>query len=82
MCAYTGSFRGAGKTLTAAAISVLMLGVVRFPIVWIGAGELGESGIWMPFAISNVFGALLAYAWYKPRDVVGRKPRRVERRCR
>ncbi|TKR24435.1 MATE family efflux transporter [Natronomonas salsuginis] len=64
MRAYTGSFRGAGKTLTAAAISVLMLGVVRFPIAWVAAGELGSSGIWLSFAISNVVGALLAYAWY------------------
>jgi putative MATE family efflux protein len=64
MRAYTGSFRGAGKTLTAAAISVLMLGVVRFPIAWVAAGELGASGIWLSFAISNVVGATLAYAWY------------------
>ncbi|WP_135820156.1 MATE family efflux transporter [Halostella litorea] len=65
MRAYTGSFRGAGKTLTAAAISVLMLGVVRFPIAWIAAGEIGESGIWVSFAVSNVVGAAIAYAWYR-----------------
>ncbi|MDT3437722.1 MATE family efflux transporter [Haloarcula sp. 1CSR25-25] len=65
MRAYTGSFRGAGKTLTAAAISVLTLGVVRFPIAWITAGPLGESGIWLSFAISNVVGAVIAYAWYQ-----------------
>ncbi|WP_435101536.1 MATE family efflux transporter [Halarchaeum sp. P4] len=65
MRAYTGSFRGAGKTLTAAAISVVMLGVVRFPIAWVASGEVGETGIWISFAVSNVLGALLAYAWYK-----------------
>jgi len=65
MRAYTGSFRGAGKTLTAAAISVLTLGVVRFPIAWITAGPLGESGIWLSFAISNVAGAIIAYVWYQ-----------------
>jgi len=64
MRAYTGSFRGAGKTLTAAGISVFMLGVIRFPIAWIGADMLGERGIWLSFAVSNVVGALLAYAWY------------------
>ena len=64
MRAYTGSFRGAGKTLTAAAISVLMLGVVRFPVAWFAAGSLGERGIWLAFAVSNVVGAGLAYAWY------------------
>ncbi|GAB6862528.1 MATE family efflux transporter [Haloplanus litoreus] len=63
--AYTGSFRGAGKTLTAAAISVLMLGVIRFPIAWVAADPLGEPGIWLSFAISNVTGALIAYAWYR-----------------
>ncbi|SFS97485.1 MATE family efflux transporter [Halostagnicola kamekurae] len=65
MRAYTGSFRGAGKTLTAAAISVLMLGVVRFPIAWFATGSLGETGIWLAFALSNVIGAGVAYAWYQ-----------------
>jgi len=63
--AYTGSFRGAGKTLTAAALSVLILGVIRFPIAWAAAGSLGVPGIWLSFAISNVAGALIAYAWYR-----------------
>ncbi|MBP1986319.1 MATE family efflux transporter [Halolamina salifodinae] len=65
MRAYTGSFRGAGKTLTAAAISVLTLGVIRFPIAWITAEPLGETGIWLSFAVSNVLGAAIAYALYK-----------------
>ncbi|MBX0325273.1 MATE family efflux transporter [Halomicroarcula sp. F13] len=65
MRAYTGSFRGAGKTLTAAAISVLMLGVIRFPIAWVAAGPLGELGIWLSFSISNVAGATIAYVWYQ-----------------
>ncbi|EMA17764.1 MULTISPECIES: MATE family efflux transporter [Haloarcula] len=65
MRAYTGSFRGAGKTLTAAAISVLMLGIIRFPIAWFAAGPMGESGIWLSFAVSNVAGALIAYGWYR-----------------
>ncbi|QLD89039.1 MATE family efflux transporter [Natronomonas salina] len=65
MRAYTGSFRGAGKTLTAAAISVLMLGVIRFPIAWFAASEIGETGIWLSFAVSNVLGAAIAYAWYQ-----------------
>ncbi|WP_134671193.1 MATE family efflux transporter [Halorussus marinus] len=65
MRSYTGSFRGAGKTLTAAAISVLMLGFIRLPIAWFAAGPLGETGIWLSFAISNVAGAAIAYAWYR-----------------
>ncbi|MFD1643624.1 MATE family efflux transporter [Halohasta litorea] len=65
MRAYTGSFRGAGKTLTAAAISVLTLGVIRFPIAWVASGPLAETGIWLSFAISNVIGAIIAYAWFQ-----------------
>ncbi|GAB7011114.1 hypothetical protein JCM31271_30570 [Halorubrum trueperi] len=65
MRAYTGSFRGAGKTLTAAAISVVMLGVIRLPIAWVAAGAIGETGIWLAFAISNVAGTVIAYLWYQ-----------------
>ena len=65
MRAYTGSFRGAGKTLTAAAISVLTLGIIRFPVAWFTATPLGETGIWLSFAVSNVVGALIAYLWYQ-----------------
>jgi len=65
MRAYTGSFRGAGKTLTAAAISVVTLGIIRFPVAWITAGPLGETGVWLSFAVSNVAGAIIAYAWYR-----------------
>ena len=65
MRAYTGSFRGAGRTLTAAAISVATLGVVRFPVALAAATPLGETGIWVAFAVSNVVGATLAYAWYR-----------------
>ncbi|SNZ11854.1 putative efflux protein, MATE family [Natronoarchaeum philippinense] len=65
MRAYTGSFRGAGKTMTAATISVLMLGGIRLPVAWIGANLMGPSGIWLAFAVSNTVGALVAYAWYK-----------------
>lgn len=58
MRAYTGRFRGAGKTITAAAISVMILGVIRFPVAWITAGLLGETGVWLSFAVSNIAGAV------------------------
>jgi putative MATE family efflux protein len=35
--AYSGGFRGSGKTLTAAALAVLMLGVVRLPVAWVAS---------------------------------------------
>jgi putative MATE family efflux protein len=65
MRAYTGSFRGAGKTLTSAAISVTMLGVIRFPLAWVASQSMGSSGIWLAFAVSNVLGALIAFGWYR-----------------
>ncbi|MGQ4556126.1 MATE family efflux transporter [Halobellus sp. GM3] len=63
--AYSGSFRGAGKTLTAAAISVVMLGFIRIPVAYFASLDLGSTGIWLAFPISNVAGALIAYAWYR-----------------
>jgi putative MATE family efflux protein len=62
--AYKGGFRGAGKTLTAAAISITMLGVVRLPVAWVASNALGYEGIWLAFAVSNVAGAVLGFAWY------------------
>jgi len=29
------------------------------------ASSIGESGIWLSFAVSNVAGAAIAYAWYQ-----------------
>ncbi|RDI69733.1 MATE family efflux transporter [Halopelagius longus] len=65
MRSYTGSFRGAGETLTAAAISITMLGFIRLPVAWFGAQEFGSSGIWLAFAVSNAVGAVIAVAWYR-----------------
>ena len=73
MRAYTGSFRGAGKTFTAAAISITMLGIIRLPLAYfgvrppafLGIESLGTIGLWVAFAVSNTAGALIAYAWYQ-----------------
>ena len=65
MRAYTGSFRGAGKTLVAATISIIMLAIIRIPVAYVASLSLGETGIWVAFPISNVAGAVIAYAWYK-----------------
>ncbi|PSQ45505.1 MATE family efflux transporter [Halobacteriales archaeon SW_6_65_15] len=65
MRAYTGGFRGAGKTLTAAAISIFMLGVVRLPVAWVGAINIGSDGIWIAFLVSNVVGAVAAFLWFR-----------------
>ncbi|WP_299334268.1 MATE family efflux transporter [Haloplanus sp.] len=65
MRSYNGGFRGAGKTLTAAAIAVTMLGGIRLPIAWVASGPMGPPGVWISFLISNVFGAVIAYLWYR-----------------
>lgn len=65
MRSYNGGFRGAGKTLTAAAIAVTMLGGIRLPIAWIASGLMGPPGVWISFLISNVLGAVIAYLWFR-----------------
>jgi len=65
MHSYNGGFRGAGKTLTAAAVVVSMLALVRLPIAWIASGPMGPPGVWISFVISNVVGAVVAYAWFQ-----------------
>lgn len=62
---YNGSFRGAGKTFTAAVISIATLGVIRLPLAYFGAIEIGTKGVWAAFFISNVAGAVIAYTWYQ-----------------
>lgn len=62
---YTGSFRGAGATITAAIISVGALGGIRLPIAYIGARSIGTVGIWVAFLASNTIGAIVAYLWYR-----------------
>jgi putative MATE family efflux protein len=38
--AYKGGFRGAGKTMTAAAVSIAMLGVIRLPVAFFASQSL------------------------------------------
>ncbi|MFO7794188.1 MAG: MATE family efflux transporter [Candidatus Nanohaloarchaea archaeon] len=63
--AYNGSFRGAGKTITAAIISIATLGIIRLPLGYWGAVNIGTRGVWAAFFISNVMGAAIAYFWYQ-----------------
>ncbi|ESS05181.1 MAG: Na+-driven multidrug efflux pump, partial [uncultured archaeon A07HR67] len=74
--AYSGGFRGAGKTLTAATIAVVLFGVIRLPIayvasqglvpldVWIFAAPT-PSGIWFAFAVSGIIAAVVAAGWFE-----------------
>ena len=74
--AYSGGFRGAGKTLTAAAIAVLLFGFIRLPIAYVASQGLvpidgwffatpSPTGIWFAFAVSGVIAALVAAAWFE-----------------
>jgi len=65
MRAYTGGFRGVGKTLTAAAIALATLGGFRFPFAWFVSQAIGSNGIWLAFAVSNVLGATIAFLWFR-----------------
>lgn len=75
MRAFTGGFRGAGKTLVAATISVLTLAGIRLPIAYITSQYrlpipyadviFGVRGIWTAFFISNIAGAFIAWLWFR-----------------
>ncbi|MFB6160930.1 MAG: MATE family efflux transporter [Haloferacaceae archaeon] len=76
MRAFTGGFRGAGRTLIAAAISVLTLAGVRLPVAIVASqgvlpttlwffGQPDARGIWLAFAVSNVAGAVIAWLWFR-----------------
>ncbi|MDY6774068.1 MAG: MATE family efflux transporter [Candidatus Nanohaloarchaea archaeon] len=63
--AFTGGFRGAGKTTIAAVISVATLGAIRLPLAYLGSVLDGTSGVWLAFPVSNVAGAAIAYLWFR-----------------
>nr|WP_272494397.1 MATE family efflux transporter [Natronomonas aquatica] len=74
--AYSGGFRGAGKTLTAAAIAVLLFGFIRLPIAYVASqnlvpvdiwffGSRTPSGIWFAFAFSGIIAAIVAAGWFE-----------------
>lgn len=62
---FSGGFRGAGQTLVAATIAILILGVIRYPLALFISDKLGRTGIWWAFVISNVSGLFIAYFWFR-----------------
>jgi putative MATE family efflux protein len=46
--AYSGGFRGAGKTFTAAALAITMLGILRLPVSWVASRVVDVSVISFP----------------------------------
>jgi len=65
MRAYSGGFRGAGRTLTAAAIAIFTQAVVRLPLAWVGADMFGTDGLFAAFVVSNLVGGTIAFAWFR-----------------
>jgi len=74
--AYSGGFRGAGKTLTAAAIAVLLFGFIRLPVAYVASQGVvpvdawpfsspTPSGIWFAFAVSGIVAAVVASGWFE-----------------
>jgi putative MATE family efflux protein len=64
MRVFTGGLRGAERTVAAAVIVLLTLGVVRLPAALWGARSLGPAGVWLAFAVSNVVGGVVAAGWF------------------
>ena len=60
-----GTFRGAGNTTTALALSLFALWIVRLPATYLLAFPLewGPTGVWTAVALGDVAGALAAIAW-------------------
>ena len=60
-----GAFRGAGRTTTALALSLVALWGVRVPATYLLAFEYGwgTSGIWLAVVAGDVVGALVVLAW-------------------
>jgi len=62
---FSGGFRGAGKTLVAAAIAITTLGVLRYPLAIVLSSSIGRVGLWNAFIISNVLGLFIALFWFR-----------------
>jgi putative MATE family efflux protein len=74
--AYSGGLRGAGRTMTAAAIAVFMFGFIRLPIAYVASqdiipvdfwifGSTTPKGIWLGFALSSIIAAVVALAVFE-----------------
>ncbi|MDS0220292.1 MATE family efflux transporter [Haloarcula sp. S1AR25-5A] len=57
--AYSGGFRGAGKTLTSAALAVTMLGFIRLPVAWVASRPVAVPA-WLGPQVVDLFAYSLA----------------------
>jgi putative MATE family efflux protein len=51
---YKGGFRGAGKTMTAALISIGMLGAIRLPVALVASQELAYESSWLAGLVAAI----------------------------
>ncbi|MFB6213415.1 MAG: MATE family efflux transporter [Candidatus Nanohaloarchaea archaeon] len=63
---FSGGFHGAGRTMVAAAISIVMMALVRVPVAYFLSGtSLKTIGIWISFPVSNAVGGLMAWLLFR-----------------
>ncbi|SHG96405.1 MATE family efflux transporter [Halobaculum gomorrense] len=60
-----GTFRGAGRTTTALALSLVAVWLVRVPVTYaaVFVFDVGTPGIWWAVVAGDVAGAVVALAW-------------------
>lgn len=60
-----GAFRGAGRTGTALALSLVAVWLVRVPVTYVAVFvyDFGTAGIWWAVVAGDVVGALVGLAW-------------------
>lgn len=75
-----GTFRGSGNTSYAMAVSLVAVWLIQFPSAYLLSRytNLGETGIWWSFAISNIGGCifaiiLLSRGTWKKKRLIGRE---------
>ncbi|GAB7018162.1 MATE family efflux transporter [Halostagnicola bangensis] len=61
-----GAFRGSGSTRIAMGFSILSLWIIQIPIAYglIQWAGMGETGVWIAMAVSNVVSVLIAGVWF------------------
>lgn len=62
--AYAGGIRGLGQTKVSALIAITTFAIIRIPIAYLLSINIGFSGIWYSFVVSNILGAILAFVLF------------------
>lgn len=78
MFVYNGVLRGAGDTLIPMFVTLFSLWVVRIPISWFLAQQMGPKGIWWGIPIAWAIGAFFSFLYFrmgkwKSKNVIGIK---------